>query len=84
MMEDTSMEMESAVDPQSRNQKYDTVSVDITALPYKSEDRYTRIWLNGHEIRNVKSINISADMGNLTTVSITFQANVTGVDAQPA
>lgn len=58
------------------NKEYDTLQVDIKALPFKSNTECTRLWLNGQEIRNVESLDISAGVGNITTVTIKFRANV--------
>lgn len=79
-MEYATVDMGDWVKVKPSNKEYDTLQVDIKALPFKSNNECTRLWLNGQEIRNVESVDISAGVGSITTVQIKFKANVAGLD----
>lgn len=78
-VENASVDMKDYVTIKPSNQQYDTLQVDIKALPFKSQNECTRLWLNGNEIRNVKSVDIAASAGGITVVTVEFYANVAGV-----
>lgn len=77
-MGNESVDMDGAVVLRPNNKDYDTLQVDIKALPYKRDGETTRLWLNGQEIRNVKSVCIDAGTHTLALVRLEFYANVTG------
>jgi hypothetical protein len=70
------MDMKDYVTIKPTNDKYDTLRVDIKALPFVSNGECTRLWLNGQEIRNVESVEIAAGVGVITKVTVAFCANV--------
>ena len=76
MSDNATMDMKDYVAIKPTNDKYDTLQVDIKALPFVSNGECTRLWLNGQEIRNVESVEIAAGVGIITTVKISFRANV--------
>ena len=79
-MDNASMDLAGSVTIKPKNSDYDTLQVNLMALPFKNDSAYSRVWLNGQEIRNVQSVDIAADVGYITKVTITFYANVSGVE----
>lgn len=58
------------------NGQYNTVQVDLKALPFKNNGEFSRVWLDGNEIKNVTALTINASTGAATEVTISFHANV--------
>lgn len=79
MSSDATVDMKDYVTVKPKNKEYDTLQVDIRALPFRVDGQCTRLWLNGNEIRNIESVSIAAGAGDITKVTVTFFANVSGV-----
>ena len=79
-MTEATMDMHDYVQPKARNDNYNTVTVDLKALPFKADGEYSRVWVDGVEIRNIKMFHTEARAGQITEVVISFNANVTGIE----
>ena len=77
-MTEATMDMQDWVEPKAKNSDYNTVTVDLKALPFKADGQYSRVWIDGVEIRNVMTLHTEARAGEITSVTISFNANVTG------
>ena len=79
MMDNATMDNKDFVSMKSRNGKYNTVQVDLKALPFVSDGEFSRVWVDGNEIRNITSVAVNASTSAVTEVTITFKANVAAV-----
>lgn len=66
-----------SVKPSNSNGEYNTLQVDLKALPFRSETgESSRLWLDGNEIKNVMRFELEAGIGTITKVTISFYTNV--------
>lgn len=56
------------------NENFHTVIVSLRAEPSKEN----KVWLDGVKLKKVTGITLTAGVGDMTKVTITFFANVTG------
>ena len=83
-MTDATLDMQDWVKPKGKNGDYNTVAIDLMALPIKVDGEYSRIWIDGVEIRNVLMLNIEARAGAITEVTVSFNANVRDIESGSA
>ena len=76
-MSNGTMDNKDFVSMKPDNSQYNTVQVDLKALPFRSKSgEYSRVYVDGNEIKNVTALTIEASTGAVTEVTITFHANV--------
>lgn len=76
-MSNGTMDNKDFVSVKPSNGEYNTLQVDLKALPFRSKSgEYSRVWLDGNEIKNVTALTINASTGAVTEVTISFHANV--------